>query len=113
MEIKKRSEGKCIVVDIEGELDYITAISLRKVVMELMDGKNRNIIINMEKVHYMDSTGLGTLITLWQKSKAQSIGLKYAHPADTIMRLLVLSRLNAILPLTSTVEDAQKELEGS
>jgi anti-anti-sigma factor len=111
MEIKKRREGNYIIIDIEGELDYLNAISLRKVVMELMDGKNMNIIINMEKVHYMDSTGLGTLITLWQKSKAQSIDLKYAHPQETVRRLLELSRLNGILPLVSTVEDAIDALE--
>ncbi|MBN1696403.1 MAG: STAS domain-containing protein [Spirochaetales bacterium] len=111
MEIKKRIEGNCVIVDMEGEMDYLNAVSLRQVIMELIDAKKKNIIINLEKVPYMDSTGLGTLITLWQKSKAQAIGLKYAHPQETVKKLFVLSRLNNILPITATLQEAIEQLQ--
>src|ERR1035438_7071479 len=49
------------VVDVEGEIDIYTAPRLRELLIDLA-GKNKyQLIVNLEKVGFLDSTGLGVL----------------------------------------------------
>ena len=50
------------VVDVEGEIDVYTAPRLRELLIELVNKKNYQLVVNMEKVEFLDSTGLGVLV---------------------------------------------------
>ena len=49
------------VVDVEGEIDIHTAPRLRELLIELADQGNYRIIVNLDRVGFLDSTGLGVL----------------------------------------------------
>ena len=50
------------VVDVEGEIDVYTAQRLRELLIDLVNKKNYHLVVNMEKVEFLDSTGLGVLV---------------------------------------------------
>src|ERR1700755_2252990 len=49
------------VVDIEGEMDVYPAPRLRQMLIDLVNKNNYNLVVNMERVEFLDSTGLGVL----------------------------------------------------
>ena len=50
------------VVDVEGEIDVYTAPRLRELLIELVNNGHYQLVVNMEKVEFLDSTGLGVLV---------------------------------------------------
>ncbi|HEY9085269.1 MAG TPA: STAS domain-containing protein [Candidatus Tyrphobacter sp.] len=65
MDIKvtvRESKGDCSIVDLSGEIDVYTSPKLKDAIGNLIDRGVYNLVINLEKVRYIDSTGLGVLI---------------------------------------------------
>src|ERR1700744_3314102 len=50
------------VVDVEGEIDVYTAPRLRELLIDLVNKNNYNLVVNMEQVELLVSTGLGVLV---------------------------------------------------
>jgi anti-sigma B factor antagonist len=47
------------VVDVGGEIDIYTAPRLRELLIDLASKNNYQLVVNMDKVEFLDSTGLG------------------------------------------------------
>lgn len=65
MDIKvnvREAQGDTYVVDLNGEIDVYTSPKVKDAVGDLIDKGHYNLVINLEKVRYIDSTGLGVLI---------------------------------------------------
>jgi anti-sigma B factor antagonist len=54
--------GQPHVVELTGEIDVYTSPKVKDVITELIDNGHYNLVVNLEKVRYIDSTGLGVLI---------------------------------------------------
>ncbi len=65
MDIKvtvREAEGEIFVVDLSGEIDVYTSPKVKDSIGELIDRGVYHLVINLERVRYIDSTGLGVLI---------------------------------------------------
>ena len=65
MDIKvqvREAQGETYVVDLNGEIDVYTSPKVKDAIGELIDKGHYNLVIDLEKVRYIDSTGLGVLI---------------------------------------------------
>jgi len=65
MDIKvavREAPGGTFVVDLTGEIDVYTSPKVKDAISALIDGAHYNLVINLENVRYIDSTGLGVLI---------------------------------------------------
>jgi len=58
----RESPGQVYTVDLAGEVDIYSSSRITDAITELIDRERYNIVINCEKVRYIDSTGLGALI---------------------------------------------------
>ena len=94
------------MVDVEGEVDVFTAPKLREKIIELLDAGNDHLIVNLEKVLFMDSTGLGVLVGGLKRVKERNGELALAGAQGTVQRVLSVTGLNAVFPMHETVEDA-------
>ena len=56
------SDDDAYVVELGGEIDVYTSPKVKDAITELIDQGHYNLVINLEKVRYIDSTGLGVLI---------------------------------------------------
>lgn len=65
MDIKvnvREIQPDCYAVDLSGEIDVYTSPKVKDAISELIDRGVYHLVINLEKVRYIDSTGLGVLI---------------------------------------------------
>ncbi|MGH7707971.1 MAG: STAS domain-containing protein [Vulcanimicrobiaceae bacterium] len=58
----RKANDHAQVVDIGGEIDVYTSPKVKDALSELIDDGNYHLVISLEKVRYIDSTGLGVLI---------------------------------------------------
>ena len=62
MEISQREADKVVILDIQGEIDLYIAPEIIDTIQKLIEVLECNIMINLEKVLYIDSSGIGALI---------------------------------------------------
>ena len=94
------------VIDVAGEVDVFTAPKLREAIIGLLtDGKD-HILVNLEAVAFMDSTGLGVLVGGLKRVKERGGELAIAGAQGTVLRVLNVTGLNAVFNLLASVGDA-------
>ena len=106
IKVGTRSVGDWTVIDVEGEVDVFTAPKLREAIIGLLgDGKGR-LIVNLENVAFMDSTGLGVLVGGLKRVKERDGEMAIAGAQGTVLRVLNVTGLNAVFQLRDSVEAA-------
>ncbi len=104
-EYKVRRVGSVTVLDLSGRVSLAEAIaagteqSLGEIIHRLVHDGANNILVNLEKVPYIDSSGMGDLfgaLTLMQSHGGQ---LRLLKPNSAVREVLNLTRLDAVLPV--------------
>src|ERR687885_1553589 len=62
LSVTSRQEGTRTVISVGGEIDVYTAPGLRERLNELVAAGHYDLVVDMEKVEFLDSTGLGVLV---------------------------------------------------
>jgi anti-sigma B factor antagonist len=100
------------VLDVVGEIDIYTTPQFKEAVGMVIDEGKRGIIINMEQVSYMDSSGFGTLLSATKRLRPLSGSLHLVGCNDAISRMLQITRLNTIFGVHRTEAEALAAIAG-
>jgi anti-sigma B factor antagonist len=92
----RRIDENTQALDLEGEVDVYTAPLLRQEIMDQVDGGVKNLLVNLQQVEYLDSTGLGILIGGVKRLKEQGGSLRLVGPSARITRIFEITGLNKI-----------------
>jgi len=97
MKINVRNVGNVAVVDLSGKITIGEGdILLRDKIQELLESGKKNLLLNMEKVSYMDSAGIGELVACYKRSREKGGTVKLLRPVGKVMDLLVLTKLEEV-----------------
>src|ERR687892_488978 len=91
------------VVDVEGEIDVYTAPKLREKLIELVSEGSYDVVVNLEAVDFLDSTGLGVLVGALKRVKAHDGSLSLVCTQDKIFKITGLTK---VFPIHDSVEEA-------
>ena len=104
--IQSRAVDGVIVLSCHGPILYGKgADNLRKTVKAVL-GKNRNIVLNLGGVSYMDSHGLGTLAGLYSSAEAAGGEIKLCNLTRRMVDLLQVAQLRMVFEVYDTEEQA-------
>ena len=87
------------VVSVTGDVDVYTSPVLRKTLMTLIDQGHDRLIVNLQHVAYIDSTGLGVLIGAHRRLRAASGSIRLASLNPHITKLFEIAGLVKIFEL--------------
>jgi anti-sigma B factor antagonist len=104
--VESRQEGAWTVVDVQGEVDMFTAPKLRERLVETVDQGHHKIVVNLQGVSFMDSTGLGTLVGGLKRVKEHDGILALVCSSRPVLRVLSITGLNNVFPIHESVEQA-------
>lgn len=108
MKATVRQVGKVAVVDLSGKITIGEGdVILRERVSELLEGGNQNILLNLEKVSYMDSAGIGELVACYKRAKEKDGTVKLLNPTGKVFDLLQLTKLEEVF---ETFKDEREAL---
>jgi anti-sigma B factor antagonist len=99
MEIKSRERNSAVVLDVEGRLTAgAGAEQLRGVIAQLAkEGKN-NVLLNLQAVEFMDSTGLGSLAVAAELLRSRGGHLGVVNARGPVRHVFQITRLNKVFP---------------
>ncbi len=97
MEIQVREAGPVTVLDLAGKLTGFQGDeTLLGTVDRLLAGGTSRILINLDQVPYMDSAGIGALVTSYKHAVEGGATLKLLNPQKRIFDLLHIVKLDGI-----------------
>ena len=107
MKANVRQIGHVSVVDLSGKITIGEGdVALRNAVQELLDNGNSHILLNLVKVSYMDSAGIGELVACYKRAKEKEGSVKLLNPSGKVYDLLSLTKLEEVFDTFTDEKEA-------
>lgn len=106
MEISQREKNSVVILDIQGEIDLYNAPEIKDTIQKLIEEQKYNIIINLEKVSYIDSSGIGALISSLSNLKKYQGGLKIINVYASVKKVFELTKLTSFFEIYDSEDEA-------
>lgn len=110
MELKIRKSSNIYIIDIQGEMDLYNSYKLKDLVMKMLEKKVTKFIINLDKVDYIDSSGIGALIYICSTIKKMNLKLMVTNVHGSVKKVIELTKLMGYFPMSPTVNDAIQKM---
>ncbi len=94
------------VIAVSGEIDVYTAPKLREKLVSLAESGSSHLIVDMEGVEFLDSTGLGVLVGGLKRVRAHEGWIDLVCTQGRILRIFRITGLNKVFNIYETVPDA-------
>ena len=107
MEITVADKDGIKLVYLIGSLDTNTSPNAEAKFKELLDGNTRKIVVNLEQLEYISSSGLRVLLGTAKKLKASGGDLPLCHSNDIVQEVFDISGFSSILNIFQTEEEAR------
>ena len=112
MEYKANTENGILSLSLNGDLiGEVKEPPLLEAVNNALNGGVTLCAIDLSEVRYINSSGIGLLITLLTKFRNQGGGLCVVNPSEHVKKLLVITKLTTIFVMANTMEQAVKLLK--
>jgi anti-sigma B factor antagonist len=100
------------VIDVQGEIDMYTAPRLRELLIDLVSKGSYQLVVNFDKVGFLDSTGLGVLVEGLKRVRARDGSLDLVCAQQRILKILKITGLTEVFGIYATVDQAIAATEG-
>ena len=94
------------VIDVAGTIDISSAPRLRELLIDLVSTDNCQLIVNMDQVEFLDSTGLGVLVGALKRVRAHDGSLDLVCTRERILKLFRITGLTKVFGIHETVDQA-------
>jgi anti-anti-sigma factor len=114
MQINLRHKGSITILDIEGKIIGADALALKTVIDEQIqmadsrteNGGHLNLILNMERVQMMDSSGLGALVASYASIQRNDGHVVLLNLGGSVRSLIVMAKLMTIFDCYNSEAEA-------
>lgn len=106
MKINQSTTDSVVILAITGDLDSFSVSYLKEHLQKLLNNDQYRIVIDLSSVDFIDSAGLGHLVSCLKVCMHNSGDLVLAGPNDPIKDLLRITKLMDIFKVFDTVEEA-------
>ena len=95
-----------VTVRISGDLDLYNAARVKEEALRLWDDGRKKLIVDLEQLDYIDSSGIGVLLYLFTSSQKRNGHVYFANVSGSVMKVITLTKLVGFLPITDSVGEA-------
>ncbi len=99
-------DGEITVLDVEGQLIVGNRQELKQRVLEELEGGERKFLIDFDRTGYIDSSGLGVLVSLSKKIREQGGELRLANLNEDLRTLFELTKLDTLFQIADSRNEA-------
>ena len=104
--ISSESRGGVTVVHVGGEIDVYTAPMLREHLDEHIAQGRRHLVVDLEEVPFMDSTGLGVLVGRLKLVRVNKGTLSLVCSSERILKVFSITGLDKVFQIFASLDDA-------
>lgn len=106
LSLATRSVSDHIVLEIGGEIDVYTAPRLRERLIEMIGAGEKQVVVDLGRVEFLDSTGLGVLVGAHRRLRAGAGSLSLVCPHERLLKIFRITGLDSVFDIHGSVEDA-------
>ena len=101
-----RKQGGILVIDVDGQLIVGNRQELKQRVLDALEAGDRKFLIDFTRTGYIDSTGLGVLVSLSKKIRDEGGDLRLAGLNEDLKTLFELTKLDTLFAITDSADQA-------
>ncbi len=106
-----RTRGAAVIVPTMARLDAAVAPAFKQAVVQVIEGGERRLVLDLERVNFLDSSGLGAMVSILKALGPQgAIAVCNVHGA--VHSLFHLTRMDKVFAIAASREDALARLGG-
>jgi anti-sigma B factor antagonist len=112
MNFQHRIEDDYVLITLQGNLiGEESGSGILEIANDVISKGVVKCIVDIGDVKYINSTGIGVLITLLTKFRNQSGEMVLIKPSEHVQKLLIITKLTAIFNIVETIEEAANSLQ--
>jgi anti-sigma B factor antagonist len=100
------------IIDVQGEIDMYTAPRLRELLIDLVSKGSYQLVVNLDQVGFLDSTGLGVLVGGLRRVRAHDGSLDLVCTQQRILKIFRITGLTEVFGIYETVDQAIAATKG-
>ncbi len=107
MRIETADDGRVTVVSCEGDLILgPPEVTFKRKVDELVEQGHVNLLVDLQRVPYLDSSGLGALVRALTETQKEGGQIKLLNAGPRVRKLLEVTKLNSLFEMYDDREQA-------
>ena len=108
MEIKVSQVDEIAIYQVNGEINISTSPDQKK---QFEKQSSKKVVVNLEKVTYIDSSGLATLVEMLKKTRSQGGALGLAGMSDKVKSLFEITKLDKLFLIFPSQDEAVSKIK--
>ena len=113
MEIVTTERDNVVVLSLKGRLDFSSSTSLKERVGEMMNEGRRHFVINMAQVDFINSSGLGTLVSVLKEVRLAKGRMVLANLGTYVQEIFEITQLSHIFEICESEEEAMTAVQAT
>jgi anti-sigma B factor antagonist len=106
LDYEKTERGNITIFSLRGNLDALTAPSLKREIEGLMAARRIHVVFDLEKLDLIDSSGVGAIVSLFKRVRTLQGDVKIAHLTGQPQEIFKLLRLDRAFDIFDTIDQA-------
>ena len=106
MSFSVSNRGDVCIVEVEGQLIVGNRQELKQKILDELEKGTRKVLVDFARTGYIDSSGLGVLVSLSKKIRDMGGDLRLANLNDDLQTLFELTKLDTLFRISETRERA-------
>jgi anti-sigma B factor antagonist len=106
LSLDTREQDGCTIIEVGGEIDVYTAPKLRESIVDLVNRGSYHLVVDMEGVEFLDSTGLGVLVGGLKRVRAHDGSLRLVCTQERLLKIFRITGLTKVFAIYDRVDAA-------
>jgi anti-sigma B factor antagonist len=103
LNLSVRHYGDHATIQVGGEIDLATGPQLQAVLVELVDRGCHQLIVDLERVSFLDCAGIRVLVDALRRVQEHGGSLKLVRPRPLVWRVLTLTGMTTVFPIHTSL----------
>ena len=108
LEIKDEQIDGGSVLTLNGEVDVYTAPALKEQMVAAIEGGRVNLVVDMDGVSFIDSSGLGVLVGALRRAGENDGGVRIVCAREGILKIFRITGLDKVFPIFADKAEAAR-----
>lgn len=108
LDIQQQVSGDLCELTLAGEIDVYTAPGLKKELVTIIEGGCSHVIVDLEGVAFIDSSGLGVLVSALRRARERDGSVRIVCSRDSVLKIFRITGLDKVFPIFPNVAEARE-----
>lgn len=106
--IRTEKDGSTCTVTLEGEVDVYTAPQLKDALVTLIGEGCTDLIIDLQNVGFIDSSGLGVLVSALRRARERDGAVRIVCTRENVLKIFRITGLDKVFPIFADAAEARE-----